>query len=60
MMGNKAEKQEKEKRDQGFYIRMTKSEMSELDMASYATEEEKSSIVRKALKMYLSTLNGRY
>ena len=54
------EKQEKKKRDHSIYVRLTKDEWNEIDMASYATEEEKSSIVRKALKMYLSTLNGRY
>ena len=56
----KRRKRNTEKSDQGLYIRMTKSEMEALDMASYEGDESKSDIVRKALKMYISARKGRF
>ena len=56
----KRRKRNTEKSDQALYIRMTKSEMDALDMASYEGEETKSDIVRKALKMYISARKSRF
>ena len=56
----KRRKRNTEKSDQGLYVRMTKSEMEALDMASYEGEESKSDIVRKALKMYISARKSRF
>jgi hypothetical protein len=56
--GNK--KRGEERRDQEIHLRVTKSEFDELEVASYATEESKSDIIRKALKMYLSGIKGSY
>lgn len=53
-------KRNKERADQGLFIRMTKSDMEALDMASYEGEESKSDIVRKALKMYISARKSRF
>lgn len=49
-----------ERKDQEIHLRITKTELAELEVASYATEESKSDIVRKALKMYLSGIKGSY
>ena len=56
----KRKKRNTEKSDRGLYIRMTRSEMQALDMASYEGEETKSDIVRKALKMYISARKSRF
>lgn len=56
----KRKKRNKEKSDRGLYVRMTRSEMEALDMASYEGEESKSDIVRKALKMYISARKSRF
>lgn len=49
----------KERKDQGLYIRMTKSEMEALELATYASEDNKSDVVRKALKTYFGILGMR-
>lgn len=50
----------KEPRDQDLHLRLTKSELEELEMASYAIEKSKSDIMRRALKMFISNLNNHY
>lgn len=47
---------QKERKDQGLYIRMTKTEKEALELARYETDDSKSDIVRKALKTYLGIL----
>lgn len=59
-MSEKKRKRGDERKDQEIHLRITKSELAELEVASYATEESKSDIVRKALKMYLSGIKGSY
>ena len=59
-MNEKKRKRGDERKDQEIHLRITKSELAELEVASYATEESKSDIVRKALKMYLSGIKGSY
>ena len=59
-MAETKKKRDKERKDQAFYIRMTKSEMSALELASYETDDSKSDIVRKALKNYLAILKGPF
>lgn len=49
-----------EKRDQEVHFRITKTEMNDLEMASYALDESKTEIFRKALKMYISGIKGSY
>lgn len=49
-------KRDKERKDQGLYIRMTKTEMAALETATYETDDNKSDIMRKALKTYLGIL----
>lgn len=51
---------EEEPKDRGFYLRMSKTDMDALEMASYESEESKSDIMRKAFKMYLSARRGRF
>ena len=51
---------DRERKDHGLFLRMTKTEMHELELASYAVEESKSEIIRKALKMYISAIKGRF
>ena len=50
----------KERRDQDMHLRMTKTEMAEIEMASYEKDMHKSDIVRNAIKMYISGLKGSY
>ena len=57
---NDKKTRDKERKDQGFFLRMTKSDMDALEMASYESEESKSDIMRKAFKMYLSAIRGHY
>ena len=59
-MAEVRKKRGSERRDQELHLRVTKAELQELEVASYATEESKSDIVRKALKMYLSGIKGSY
>lgn len=42
----------RETKKRGFYMRMTESELRELDFLSYECEESKTDIIRKALKVY--------
>ena len=49
-----------ERRDQEIHLRVTRAELHELEIASYATEESKSDIIRKALKMYLSGIKSSF
>ena len=50
----------RERKDQELHLRITKTELSELEMASYEKDVSKSDIVRKAIKMYISGLKGSY
>lgn len=59
-MAEVKKKRDKERKDQAFYIRMTKSEMAALELASYETENSKSDIVRKAVKSYLAMLRAPF
>lgn len=43
-----------------FQLRMNKEELNLLDMVSYATEDSKADVLRKALKMYASVNKGSY
>lgn len=43
-----------------FQLRMNKDESDLLDMISYATEDTKADVLRKALKMYASVNRGSY
>ena len=45
-------KRKKETRSRGFYMRMTPSEIADLDILSYACEESKTDVMRKAFKLY--------
>ena len=45
-------KSKRETKSRGFYMRMTESELQELDYLSYECEESKTEIMRKALKVY--------
>lgn len=42
----------RETKSRGFYMRMTESELKELDFLSYECEESKTEIMRKAFKVY--------
>ena len=48
----KERSRKKETKSRGFYMRMTPTEISDLDVLSYACEESKTDIMRKAFKMY--------
>jgi hypothetical protein len=50
----------KEKKDQEIHFRISKTELEEIELASYALDESKSDIFRKALRMYLSGIKGSY
>ena len=43
-----------------FQLRLTKDEIDLLDLISYATEDSKSDVIRKALKMYASVKKSAY
>lgn len=43
-----------------FQLRLTKDEIDLLDLVSYATEDSKSDVIRKALKMYASVKKSAY
>lgn len=45
-------KRKKETKSRGFYMRMSPSEIADLDMISYACEESKTEIMRKAFKVF--------
>lgn len=45
-------KHKRETKSRGFYMRMTESELKELDFLSYECEESKTEIMRKAFKVY--------
>ena len=43
-----------------FQLRLTNEENDLLDLISYATEDSKSDVIRKALKMYASVKKSAY
>jgi ribosomal protein L44E len=45
-------RRKRETKSRGFYMRMSPSELSDLDILSYACEESKTEIMRKALRVY--------
>lgn len=47
-----AARRKRENKSRGFYMRMTPSELSDLDMLSYVREESKTEIMRKAFKQF--------
>ena len=49
---------EKERRDQEYHLRMTKSEMDLLDMLSYEEDRSKTETFVKALKFYANYRKG--
>lgn len=51
---------EEEKKDTGIFVRLSKTVMEELEVASYTMDESKSDIVRKAIKMYISANKSRF
>ena len=51
---------EEEKKDRTYLWRMTKTETEELDMLSYALDEPKSEVLRKAFRMYLNANRNRF
>jgi hypothetical protein len=50
----------KVRKNRELHFRLTADELDALEMASYATEKSKSDILRKGLKMYLSTINDAF
>lgn len=48
----------KERKDQEFHMRMTKSNLDILDMLSYEEEKTKSEVVTKALTFYYNFKYG--
>jgi predicted DNA-binding protein len=60
MGGKRSRPRGDERRDREIHIRITRSELEKLEVASQATDESKSDILRKALKMYLSGVKGFY
>ena len=60
MEKNIVKERNREPRDQDLHLRLTKSELEELELASYAIEKSKSDIMRRALKMFLSSINNPY
>lgn len=51
---------EKKTRKLVFQIRMNDEEFEMLDMISYATDDTKADVLRKALKMYASVSGNSY
>ena len=49
-------KQKKERRDQDMHLRMTKTEMAEIEMASYLADKSKSECIRRAISSYCKLL----
>lgn len=47
-----ASRRKRETKSRGFYMRMTPSELSELDMLSYVCEESKTEIMKKAFRQF--------
>lgn len=45
-------RKKRETKSRGFYMRMTPSELSDLDMLSYVREESKTEIMKKALRQF--------
>lgn len=60
MSENIIKEHDKEPRDQDLHLRLTKSELEELEMASYAIGKTKSDIMRRAVKMFLANVNKPY
>jgi hypothetical protein len=56
----KRKKRGDEPRDQELHIRMTKSELDLLEMVSYASEDSKTDVIRKALLLYANTKKGSF
>lgn len=56
MEEKKKRKRGEEPRDQEIHMRMTRSEVDAIELASYQLDDSKTDVVRKALKMYLSGL----
>lgn len=59
-MNDNNKEQKKETRDQDLHLRLTKSELEELELASYAIGKSKSDIMRRAVKMFLANINNPY
>ena len=53
-------KRKKETKSRGFFMRMTKRELDELDYLSYACDESKTDVVRKALKVYYDLNKNKF
>ena len=51
-MVDEMKKRKKETKSNGFYMRMTPSESSLLEVLSYACDESKTDVMRKALMQY--------
>ena len=45
-------RRKRETKSRGFFMRMTETELAELDYLSYACDESKTEVMRKALKVY--------
>ena len=45
-------RKKRETKSRGFYMRMSKTEIEDLDIMSYEFDESKTEIIRKALKTY--------
>lgn len=45
-------RRKRETKSRGFYMRMTPSELADLDMLSYVREESKTEIMKKAFKQF--------
>lgn len=53
-------RRDKERRDNRLNLRITESEMDQLNMASYEDDEPVSQLVRKAIKMYLNARRTKF
>ena len=51
---------DKNRKEREIHIRITASELEDLEMASYERDMSKSDILRRALKMYLGGLKDSY
>ena len=56
----KNENQKKKTKNLVYQLRMDEDEAELLDMISYATDDTKADVLRKALKMYASTQKSAY
>ena len=53
-------RRDRERRDNRLNLRITESEMNQLNMASYEDDEPVSQLVRKAIKMYLNARRAKF